>query len=562
MTTHPFARADTGRAHGRGLTATADIRAGEVIWRMEAPFVPHDEGEIRTWSAERQARFFRLSVQIGNTTHAGSLGDDLHDDPFVFTNHSCDPNTWWTKGMLVAMRAICAGEEISFDYATSEIRPDFNIASCHCGAQRCRGAVGPHDLRDPELRARYGDHLPRHVLETLGPRPWWSGSLQVGSDGLLFAGRSVRELARQTGTPVYLYDARRVSEQVATLRTVFSANRLSGRVYYALKANRFRPLLGRLLDEGDVGIDACSPREVDWALETGFSADRVSVTASALTHRDLARLAAARVHVNLDNVSAIRRYSDLVPRGTAIGLRIDPEEVVGYGVNEKMAYAGGKLGLALETFEEARAVAESCGLVVDTVHMHLGWGLRESDSARVEAAFARLADVASRVATLGCVNVGGGLGARLTTADRPLDPFVWGAILARTLGGLGVPVACEPGTFLVADAGALVVEVAAAWTKRGVDWIAIDAGHAVNVYPAHYGLPLEIVPVARPLAPAETELHVAGNINESGDIFARARPLPRLREGELLALMPAGAYGASMASDHCLRGQPAELLIG
>ncbi|MFM2128562.1 MAG: diaminopimelate decarboxylase [Pseudomonadota bacterium] len=83
----------------------------------------------------------------------------------------------------------------------------------------------------------------------------------------------------------------------------------------------------------------------------------------------------------------------------------------------------------------------------------------------------------------------------------------------------------------------------------------------MNVYAAHYGLELEIVPVADPMAPAVVATNVAGNVNEAGDVFARNRMLPALREGDLVALLPAGAYGSSMASNHCLRGSFAEVLV-
>jgi diaminopimelate decarboxylase len=197
---------------------------------------------------------------------------------------------------------------------------------------------------------------------------------------------------------------------------------------------------------------------------------------------------------------------------------------------------------------------------VDTLHVHLGWGLRAVDAPLVRSTFARLAEAARRVPALRAVNVGGGLGARLQERDRPLPLETWVEALADHLAPLGVEIACEPGTFLVADAGLLVAQVAVTWDKNGTHWAGLDAGHALNVYAAHYGLPLEILHAARPLEPPSRRWSVAGNINESGDVFAQDRPLPPLAEGDLVALYPTGAYGASMASDHCLRGQPRELL--
>jgi diaminopimelate decarboxylase len=104
------------------------------------------------------------------------------------------------------------------------------------------------------------------------------------------------------------------------------------------------------------------------------------------------------------------------------------------------------------------------------------------------------------------------------------------------------------------SAGILVSRVTSVFEKRGERWIGLDAGQAVNVYSAHYGLELEIVPIARPLSDRLMRCNIAGNINEVGDVFARGRMLTEIVEGDLIALLPAGAYGSSMASEHCLRG--------
>ena len=114
---------------------------------------------------------------------------------------------------------------------------------------------------------------------------------------------------------------------------------------------------------------------------------------------------------------------------------------------------------------------------------------------------------------------------------------------------------------MVAEAGILVVEVNTVERRGETDWIGVDAGHNVNVYAAHYGIPLRISLIGRDGGPAVRRYGVAGNINEANDIFAPAILLPEIREGDLLALHPAGAYGASMASDHCLRGGVGEVMV-
>jgi len=393
---------------------------------------------------------------------------------------------------------------------------------------------------------------------------WWTGgTLRVGARGLEIGGRCVEALAADLGTPLYLYDRARVREQLARLREALSGL-ARWRIYYALKANRFPPLLSLLRTEGDVGVDACSPREVACALAAGFHPWEISVTASNPSPADLESFSRNAVHVNFDQISALRRFGASAA-GTRVGLRVDPMVRVGYGANARTDYSGGKLGLAPEDLKAAVAAAHHAGLVVDTLHMHLGWGLRDRDEAAFREALAMLAAAARRIESVKCINVGGGLGGRLRETDIPLSPTRWGDAIREAFPSAasesGPLIACEPGTFIVASAGILVARVTTVSDKRGERWIGLDAGQAVNVYSAHYGLELEIVPVERPLADNAVRCNIVGNINEAGDVFAIGRMLPEIAEGELVALLPAGAYGSSMASEHCLRGNLFEHML-
>lgn len=382
--------------------------------------------------------------------------------------------------------------------------------------------------------------------------PWWADGGPTPDDELRLDGASLSELARAHGTPLYVVSRRLALAQVERLREALPG----ARIHYAMKANRCRALLDALRPA--CLADACSPREVALALEVGWPREDISFTAGNLSDRDLDALIAMGVHVNLDARSAIRRYAARGGRGP-IGLRVDPGVVVGYGHDPKVTYGNTKFGFLAEDVPEAAALAASLDLEVDTLHCHAGWGLQEPDAARMDEAFARLASLARALPTVRVVNVGGGLGARQRAEDAPLALGTWAASVRRHLGAWQV--ACEPGTWVVARAGVLLAEVVQVERKGDVTWVGLDAGHNVNVYAAHYGIPMEIVPVARPNAACDTTVHVAGNLNEAGDVFARDRRLPALAEGELVALLPAGAYGATMASDHCLRGGVSEIAV-
>lgn len=397
--------------------------------------------------------------------------------------------------------------------------------------------------------------------------PWWLaptpgcpvGPLSVTAEGLALDGQPLRTLASQHGTPLYAYSSAEITRRLGLLRQALRATGLPFRIHYAMKANRFLPVLGLMRAQGDVGIDACSPREVERALQVGFAPQEVSVTAGMLSDRDLARLCRAGVHLNLDTRSVLRRLLAQPERPAAVGLRIDPAVKIGYG--DKTSYGQAKFGFDFDRVPEVVRWLAQEGLQVDTLHVHCGWGMQAQALEPFGEVLARLADLAAGLPDVHTLNVGGGLGARQTEADRPLPLDGWSEAIARHLGPLGRTIACEPGTLLVAHAGVLVAEVNTIEERRGTTWVGVDAGHNLNVYPGYYGIPLEIVDVAAPLDRGDRPCSVAGNINEAGDIFSHDADLPSLREGGLLAFYPCGAYGASMASDHCMRGEVAEVLV-
>jgi diaminopimelate decarboxylase len=392
------------------------------------------------------------------------------------------------------------------------------------------------------------------------PAPWWLGdALGVGPRGLELDGVPLAPLAAKHGTPLYVYGARTLRRRIGELTGALARTGAPYRIHYAMKAARFAPLLDVLRDAG-VGIDACSPREVERAIAAGFAPTQVSVTTAMPSNRDLERFAAAGVHVNLDTRSALRRWARVAGR-RSVGFRVNPMARVGWGDDPKLSYGDAKFGFDAESVLDAAREAASLGLSVDELHVHAGWGLQARAAPVMSAVFSRLADLARAIPSVRTINLGGGLCFRQRAEDEPLPLATWADLVRAHVAPTGCTVACEPGTFIAASAGVLVAEVNTVETRRSGTWVGIDAGHNVNCYAAHYGIPLAILSVARPLAPPAGPVHVAGNINEANDVFARAASLPKLHEGDLVALYPAGAYGASMASDHCLRGLPAEVLV-
>jgi SET domain-containing protein len=147
--------------HGRGLVATEWIRRGEVVWKLDPDLPRLSCSEVATWSQQEREALAYVAFQCDEANLA------ICEDLSRYMNHSCDPNTWWADSdTLIARRDIGPGEEVTYDYATTEVEVDFQM-SCRCGAQSCRGIVSHKDYRRPDWQERYGSHLPAHVRRAI-----------------------------------------------------------------------------------------------------------------------------------------------------------------------------------------------------------------------------------------------------------------------------------------------------------------------------------------------------------------------------------------------------------
>jgi diaminopimelate decarboxylase len=387
--------------------------------------------------------------------------------------------------------------------------------------------------------------------------PWWVRPGLEARDGrLTIAGEDAEVLARQHGTPLFVYDRTRFADNARRLAAALDAAGQRHRIRFALKAHPDPRVLEVLRDL--VGIDACSPGEVTRALECGWPPEDISFTGTNVSERDLDVLLASPIHINLDAISQVERLGRRDP-GRTIGLRINP--AAGAGYHAGLAYSGErptKFGIYEDRIPEALAAAARHNLTIDTIHFHAGSGWLGADGlAAFEAALARVAAIASRLIAdgypIGEVNVGGGLGVPARQTETPVDLDAYAGALARHLGPLGVVVGCEPGDYIAKDAAILLGEVVTVEERGGTQFVGLDIGWNVNCSYFIYRYLQEIV-VCRAADAARTEtVTVAGHINEAGDLFAEDYPLQPVVEGDIVALLNAGGYHEAMSSTHCLR---------
>lgn len=395
---------------------------------------------------------------------------------------------------------------------------------------------------------------------------WWQREdLKIVENHLVFAGRKVSDLAAQFDSPAFFYHAHRITDKLHGLQAALNDAGLTDwfKIHYAMKANRFAPLLTHLKLSGLCGIDACSPAEVEHAISCGFAPADISFTATSLSRKDLAQLSRYKdVFINCDSLHTIKHIGELCP-GRDIGIRINPEVGTGYGENEKLRYSGEastKFGIYRDQFEDALSLAKQYGLTIKKIHFHTGCGYLNNQLDAWDGIINECMWFIDQVETLSSVNVGGGLGVPHTQTDCALDLGRWASILARYFQHRSLNIEVEPGDYLVKDSGILLLTVNSIEKKKNTVFVGVDAGFNIALEPAVYGLPFLPVPVHNSSQQKQT-VTLVGNINEALDVWYHNIELPLLAEDESIALINAGAYSSSMASNHCMRGQFKEFLL-
>ncbi len=372
--------------------------------------------------------------------------------------------------------------------------------------------------------------------------------------------KQLLEAAKQFGTPSYVYFEAIINRQSDRLRKLFDG--LPTKLLYAMKANS-NPAVLRTMHRQGFGLEVVSEGELALALRLGFSPDSILFSANNMTDDEMHFAKKSGVLLNIGELSRLDRYGRAFP-GSEVSVRLNPQ--VGAGHHEHVITAGArsKFGIPVEEASEVRRVLAKHNLRLAGLHQHIGSGILEtSDFAR---AIRVLLDAAPSFPDIRFLNFGGGLGVPYRPDEENLDLESFRtAILPmlhdfRTGRFSDVEYRFEPGRFLTAEAGVLVVEVNTIKDASGRVFAGTNSGMGHLVRPTVYGAYHAISNLSNPDGTHHT-YDVAGNICESGDLFARDREVPEIREGDILGVMDAGAYGMAMASTYNLRPLPAEVFV-
>ena len=381
-------------------------------------------------------------------------------------------------------------------------------------------------------------------------------------DGLLFEGVPLAAIAHAYGTPTWVTGAATLRARTARLRAALPGIAIN----YAVKANDHVAILATLAAAG-AGADVVSGGELARALHAGIPPDRIVFSGVGKTAPELtAALNAGIAQINVESPEELATLSALAhARGTTarIALRINPDVDADTHTKIATGRAGDKFGIAYADAASLYAHAASLpGIAPTGLAVHIGSQI--FTMAPFTAAYTRMAELTRALRAAGhpvhTMDCGGGLAIAYADEPAPL-PEAWAATITHAFAGLDLALSVEPGRWIAAPAGLLlsrVIRVRRAGLARPI--VILDAAMNDLLRPALYDAWHGIVPVSPVTATTEIA-DVAGPVCESSDFLARARALPTLAEGDLVAVLDTGAYGAVMSSTYNARPLAAQCMV-
>ena len=374
-------------------------------------------------------------------------------------------------------------------------------------------------------------------------QPWWQARRAQ-----LLAAFGDRDAA-------YVYDAATLegcARELLALRAI-------DRVHYAMKANPNAELLRRLMAAG-VGMECVSRGEVEHVLAVlpQLRPADLLYTPNFAPRGEYAWAVGAGLRVTLDNLHPLREWPELFA-GREVFIRIDTGRGLGHHQHVRTGGLNSKFGVPLFEIDELARLVQAAGACVTGLHAHVGSGNFGHDT-WLEVA-RTLAGVAERFPEVRVLDLGGGFGVPEKASRAPLDLAVVDAGLqAFKREHPRFELWLEPGRYLVAKAGVLLARVTQLKGKGEVRYAGVATGMNSLIRPALYGAYHEIVNLTRLDEPATQTYEIVGPICETGDVLGHDRRLPPTREGDVLLIATAGAYGSAMSSRYNLR-EPAEELV-
>jgi diaminopimelate decarboxylase len=384
--------------------------------------------------------------------------------------------------------------------------------------------------------------------------------MEIINNSFQIQGVDLKDLTKQFGTPLYVYDGGKIQEQVKNLQQAFAAVDL--KIKYATKALSNINIL-KLLKQSGTGVDAVSIEEVKLCLHAGFQPAEIMYTPSGVGIEELIEAVELGVVINIDSIPLLSKFGKKFGGSVPVCIRLNPHILAGGNSKISVGHIDSKFGISIQQIDEIVAVYKENKMIIDGLHIHTGSDILDAE------VFLKGANVvfeaAKQFPDLRFLDFGGGFKVAYKAGDPATDVMEVGTKVSVAFQefckayGRNLELWIEPGKYLVSECGYLLVKANVIKNTPNATFVGVDSGLNHLIRPMMYNAYHDVVNISNPIGNPQMYT-VVGYICET-DTIAANRNLHEVREGDILAIKNAGAYGFSMSSNYNSRLKPAEVLI-
>ncbi|OIP49883.1 MAG: diaminopimelate decarboxylase [Flavobacteriaceae bacterium CG_4_8_14_3_um_filter_34_10] len=367
------------------------------------------------------------------------------------------------------------------------------------------------------------------------------------------------KIAQDYGSPVYVYDAEKITSQYKRLDSAFKKVK-QVKFNYAVKALSNISVL-KLMNSLGAGLDTVSIQEVKLGLEAGYKPADIIYTPNGVSLNEIEEVATMGVQINIDNLSILEQFGTKHPK-IPVCIRINPHVMAGGNTNISVGHIDSKFGISIHQMPLLLRTIENTEMHINGIHMHTGSDILDIDVFLYASEI--LFDAAKNFHDLEFIDFGSGFKVPYKEGDIETNIEELGKKLSKRFNefcveyGRELTLAFEPGKFLVSQAGKFLVKVNVIKQTTSTVFAQVDSGFNHLIRPMLYGVTHYIENISN-LEGRERFYSVVGYICET-DTFASNRRITEITEGDILAFHNAGAYCYTMASNYNSRYRPAEVL--
>lgn len=372
--------------------------------------------------------------------------------------------------------------------------------------------------------------------------------------------QQLTDLAASYGTPLYVYNADKISEQYQQLQNAFEG--VNSRFFFACKALTNINILKHIRSLG-CNIDCSSINEAHLAIRAGFDPKNILYTSNGIAFDEIETAVDLGINVNIDSLSNLEKFGKKYGHNYPVGIRLRPNIMAGGNLKISTGHEKSKFGIPIEQLDQLLALVKQYNIYIAGLHIHTGSEIKDV------AVFMQVADIffdlVPHFPEIHFLDLGGGFKVPYKEEEAGTDIPLLSAKVQESLKNLAATyqrnfqVWFEPGKFLVSECGSFITQVNVLKENAAATFVGINSGFNHLIRPMFYEAYHRIRNISNPDGPIK-HYAVTGNICET-DTFAWDRPLNEVREGDLLVFDNAGAYGFEMGSNYNSRFLPAQVMI-